>query len=658
MVEGKPITVLFVDDSDANRYAGARLLRLAGFEVLEAATGVQALEALVQKPDIAVIDVHLPDVDGITLCRMIKSHEAYNSLPVLLMSATFTSTEDRVQGLEEGADGYLAQPFELPVLRATLTSILRVREAEEKAHKLSQQWQITFDAISDGIWILDNRGRIVRGNTAMAQLWKSSGRTLAGRLAMEVVDSSGVLREEQPEIPNSPREVLAALMGEEIKPGKSEVVIGGRWFSVVSHAVAGQDEVPGVVQVWSDITTRKVAEQERLALLDREKVARMEAEEANRLKDEFLATLSHELRTPLMAIIGWVGLLRDDDVPLEQSRTGLEVIERNAKTQSQIINDLLDVSRVIAGKMQLRMEPVDLREVIENALNSIRPSAELKSIRVIHPSGEGACRIQGDAARIQQVLWNLLANAVKFTPRGGVIEVSCTSTQDSVSVEVKDSGQGIESEFLPHVFDRFRQADSSSTRKHGGLGLGLAIVRHITEMHGGHVEVKSEGTGHGTSFILHFPVSTVTAFPEPVNRLQNQKGKVLRGLRIQVVDDQEETRALVAAILAHRGAEVQCSASAQEAMELLQRWHPSLLVSDLGMPGEDGYSLINRVRTLPATCGGSTPALALSAYADTLHRQRALESGFHAFAAKPIEPEELVNVILTLASEAGLPPRG
>jgi PAS domain S-box-containing protein len=651
MFQEKSISVLFVDDDEVNRYAGKRLLHLAGYDVIEAATGEEALAALDQNPDIAVIDVHLPDIDGFTLCQQVKSNPQGNNLPVLLMSATFTSTADRVQGLENGADGYLAQPFELPVLRATITAMLRMREAEEAARKLSLQWQTTFDAISDGIWILDNQGRVVRGNEAMGRLWGLSVDGLETKLVWDIMQQSGLIDETNSatdkaqtalhELFNTP-DKLRLPLNEEL-----EFKIQQRWFRVLAHSIGEGEHDGGIVQVWSDITQRKSDEQERLSILEREKDARLQAEEANRLKDEFLATLSHELRTPLMAIIGWTELLLEE-FPDGSTHDSLKIIERNARTQSQIISDLLDISRVIAGKMQLQVESLHLNSIIQNALATVLPSMEAKNIQLIFQPAEDFL-LKGDANRLQQVLWNLLSNAVKFTPSGGTLELRSYKTEDAVILEVQDSGQGIDTKFLPYVFDRFRQEDSSSTRRHGGLGLGLSIVRHLMEMHGGQISVDSAGIGQGTTFTIKFPL--VAHRQEQANAKSahpNTQSSFPDGLRVLVVDDQHEARLILTALLQRSSAEVQACTSAKEAFDLLQQWRPDLLISDLGMPHEDGYSLMTRIRALPPEKGGETPSLALSAYADSHHKKKALESGFDEFVPKPVDWAHLVKTIMAL----------
>jgi signal transduction histidine kinase/DNA-binding response OmpR family regulator len=408
-----------------------------------------------------------------------------------------------------------------------------------------------------------------------------------------------------------------------------------------------------------EITERKQAEEERARLLVREQAARAEAEQANRTKDEFLATLSHELRTPLSAILGWSHLLRSGKLEEPQVARALETIERNARSQSQLIDDLLDVSRIITGKLEIELYPVDLRGVIEAALDVVRPASEAKGIQFESAIGSAARLVPGDANRLQQIFWNLFSNAIKFTPRGGRISVKLKRDSPRVSISVTDTGIGISPEFLPYIFDRFRQADGSTTRTHGGLGLGLAIVRHLVELHQGSVEVESPGKDQGATFTVSFPEApaksrgagdSISVCGPGNNGLPARFAKVLEGLRILIVDDEADSRELITTILTGCGSEVRCSESAAEALDALREWKPDLLVSDIGMPGEDGYSLIRKLRKLKSKRARETPAVALTAYASNEDRARALAAGFQAHLAKPIEHRALVMSVADAAA--------
>jgi len=396
---------------------------------------------------------------------------------------------------------------------------------------------------------------------------------------------------------------------------------------------------------------------ERRKALDREKEARVEAEAANRVKDEFLSTLSHELRTPLTAIMGWSNLLLHGEVEHVKQRQAIETIARNANSQCQLIDDLLEVSRIITGKLRLDFTGCDLQPIIEAAAESIRPAAEAKAVRLELKFEKNEGLVFGDRERLQQVVWNLLSNAVKFTPSGGHVSVNLRRVDSCVEVAVTDSGAGIRPDFLPHVFERFRQADGSTTRTHGGLGLGLAIVRHLVELHGGFATAQSEGLGQGATFTVSFPLmvqsdSQTTGDAEPRSRVSvpaGQSSESLEGLRVLIVDDEADARDLVCVMLQRCGAQMRSAGSSKEALEILTIWKPDVLIADIGMPVEDGYGLIKRLRALPKDRGGNTPALALTAYARTEDRVRALSSGYQVHLSKPVDRAELAAVVARLA---------
>jgi signal transduction histidine kinase/ActR/RegA family two-component response regulator len=395
-------------------------------------------------------------------------------------------------------------------------------------------------------------------------------------------------------------------------------------------------------------------EAERDELLRKERLAREAAEAADRAKDEFMALLSHELRTPLNAVFGWARLLQSGEVRGEAlTARALDAIVRNSDAQVQLIDDLLDLSRITAGKLRLDVRLVELAKVLQGALDAVRPAADAKAIRLRTELDPEAGPVTGDPARLQQVVWNLLMNAVKFTPAGGEVTLRLFRMDSQVRIEVSDTGQGIEPEMLPLVFERFRQADSSSTRMHGGLGLGLALVKHLVELHGGTVAAQSAGSGKGASFVVQLPVATLETpvgplggapiGPPPVAPLP----RIVRldGVRVLVADDDRDAVAVAEAILAGAGAEVRSCLGAAEVPELVRRWRPDVLVSDLEMPGEDGYSLIQRVRALAPEEGGRTPAVALTAYGRRQDRRRALAAGYSMHVPKPVDPGEFTAII-------------
>jgi PAS domain S-box-containing protein len=385
--------------------------------------------------------------------------------------------------------------------------------------------------------------------------------------------------------------------------------------------------------------------------------ARKEAETANRLKDEFLATLSHELRTPLTAVLGWVRMLRGGELEEPAATRALAIIERNAEAQQQLIEEVLDVSRIITGKLRLDMRPVELIPVVETALDAVRPAAEAKNIEITVSVNSEKNLVSADPARLQQVIWNLLTNAIKFTPLEGKVEVCVERVGSSVQIKVIDNGAGISAEFLPHVFDRFRQADSSSTRQYSGLGLGLAVVRYLVEQHGGSVSAESKGENQGSTFTVRLPLSALRTDAGHYDQLtRGEHGDAplvdaalsLEGVRVLVVEDQGDVRELLSVLLRQYGAEVLAFESAVDAVSALRRERLDVLVSDIGMPGEDGYWLIREVRSLDADHGGHTPAVALTAYATEADRERALAAGFQAHVSKPIEPDAFISAVAAL----------
>ena len=402
-----------------------------------------------------------------------------------------------------------------------------------------------------------------------------------------------------------------------------------------------------------EMAVRKQAEEERAAMLVREQAARAEAELANRTKDEFLATLSHELRTPLTAILGWGHIVRQNQLDETQLARALETIERNAHAQSRLIDDLLDVSRIISGKLQIDLRVVDLSTVIDAAIEAVRPAFETKQINFRIDLGSLAFPVMGDPNRLQQIFWNLFSNAVKFTPKRGEVTVKIEHQNAHFCVSVTDTGIGIPPEFVPYIFDRFRQADGSTTRSQGGLGLGLAIVRHLVDLHHGSVHVQSEGQQRGATFTVTLPIAQAAMVEASAqdsalhagNGSKRPDADLLTGLRILVVDDEADSRELVATILLRCGGEVRCSPSAADALQTFREWQPDLLISDLAMPNEDGYTLLRKIRRLRSKRAKEIPAVALSAYTSDEDRAISLAKGFQMHLPKPIEPDKLVTSI-------------
>jgi PAS domain S-box-containing protein len=416
----------------------------------------------------------------------------------------------------------------------------------------------------------------------------------------------------------------------------------------------------GASKIARDVSDRKRVEHELDEYVVKLETARAEAERASRLKDEFLATLSHELRTPLNAVYGWARLLRAGHVTGDDAIKALDVIMRNVQVQMQLIDDLLETSRIVTGKMRLDVRPVDLRGVIESALDAVRPAADAKGIRLQTVLDPRAIGVLGDSDRLQQVMWNLLNNSVKFTPPGGSIWVQLQGGTSEVEIIVRDTGQGISPETLPHVFERFRQGDSTSTRAHGGLGLGLALVRHLVEAHGGTVAAESPGQGQGSTFTIRLPrtMSLQGPLPEAVASAPGANAlgaepvqSPLQGLRVLVVDDDRDSLELAASILVKAGAETRACISASDGLAEFRAWRPDVLISDIEMKAEDGYTFIRRVRSLDRSEGGKTPAIALTAYGRMEDRLRTLAAGFNMHVPKPVDPLELTTIVANAAGK-------
>ncbi len=529
---------------------------------------------------------------------------------------------------------------------------------QDLLHQSGDPFRLLVQAVSDyAIFILDKEGYIVTWNLGAQKIKGYSADEIIGKHFSIFYPEEDLQRDK----PGYELKV-AAEVGQFEDEGWRIRKDGTRfWANVIITALRDKDGIlRGFGKVTRDLTERKQAEEQRLQLA-REQVARAESDAANRAKDEFLATISHELRTPLNAILGWGRMLRNSKLDEASFARGLDTIERNAKLQAQLIDDLLDVSRIISGKVRLTVMPVELRPVIEAAIDSIRPAAEAKDIRLQVTLDTNTGLVSGDPDRLQQIVWNLLSNAVKFTEKGGRVQVRLERINSHVEITVSDTGKGISPEFLPYVFDRFRQADSSITRLHGGLGLGLAIVRHLMELHGGIVQAQSLGEGQGATFSLRLPV--IIAHGSGRFAINDEEANAsgaalevdfgsspsLEGLSILVVDDEGDARDLLRVILEERKAQVTTAASAAEAYETLEWLRPDIIISDIGMPGEDGHSLIRKVRQKEAQRRqGWKPAIALTAHARVEDRLRALSAGYQAHVAKPVEPTELVAVIASL----------
>ncbi len=527
------------------------------------------------------------------------------------------------------------------------------RAHAEALRRGEERYRTLFESIDDGFCLMqllfdaDDRPIDYRFLETNAAFEVHTGlKNALGRTARELV----------PDLDASWFELYGrvALTGETTRFENHAPAMGGRWFDVYASRV-GPPELRQVALVFKDVTRQKAAEAERERLLVTEGAARREAEDAGRLRDEFLATVSHELRTPLTAMLGWVQILRSGTLPPDRQERALATIERNARAQSQLIEDLLDVSRILAGKLRLDVQAVDLRSVVEAALETVRPAAEARETQLLATLATD-CLVMGDPERLQQVAWNLLSNAVKFSPKGARVRVVIERHDSSVELSVIDQGRGIESAFVPHVFERFRQADGGATRAQGGLGLGLSIVRQIVEMHGGTAEAFSEGEGKGATFTVRLPIAATRrrspAHGTPIREVAPEAPLTvdpdgLRGVRVLAVDDDDDTRELIRTLLESAGAEVRVASNVAEAWRLFTAAPPELVLSDVGMPAESGYELARRIR---ASVGPASdvPAVALTAYARSEDRTRALQAGFNSHVPKPVEPGELFAVLTSV----------
>lgn len=652
------IKIVNVDDHDGSREATSELLRNQGFTIFEAATGAEALKLVAEvRPKLVLLDVKLPDMSGHEVCRRLKADRATASIPVLQISASFTSRNDRVAGLESGADSYLAKPVEPDELIATIKALLRLREAEEARRETEASYDFLFERNSLPTWIIDMESlEFLAVNEAAVRHYGYSREEFLSMTIKEIrpPEDVPVVQDYIARIPNA---APNAVQWRHRKKDGTQIDVEVIWHELFyrgRHAL---------LVLAKDITDRKNAEAEIEELLAREKAAREEAQAASRAKDSFLAIVSHELRAPLNAILGWAAILRSSKADEATRVHAAETIERSAMVQSKLIEDLLDSARVARGQLRLEVQPVDLTAVIEAAVDVMHPAAEAREIEVHRTFAAKTEVISGDPDRLQQIVSNLLSNAIKFTPGGGRVDIRLERADPHVRISVADTGKGISSAHLPYVFERFHQADGSTTRRHSGLGLGLSLVRNLVELHGGTVHAESPGEGYGATFTVDLPLRAVR--PQAPGResksLSGMTGlyatSLLQGVRALVVDDEADARELVATLLQQYGATVTPVASAEEAFAVLTseqlEERPDVLVCDISMPEVDGYALIGRVRELAPEEGGRIPAVALTAYGRAIDRIRALSAGFNMHIPKPVEPAELATVVASLTGRAG-----
>jgi PAS domain S-box-containing protein len=629
MIDRPEATILLVDDDEAKRYSIARTLRRSGYAVVEAVSGSEALRLVAARPDLIVLDVKLPDIDGFEVCRRIKSDPTTRNIPVLHVSGTFVDIEDKVQGLESGADGYLTSVAEPLELVATVRALLRARRAEDAAHLSARQWQTTFDTISDGVMLLDGEGKAVQVNRTLERLLSRPWNELVGQ--------------DIPSLLGDPEQSARTLFDKMLESGarsSRDVARGDQWLRVSVDPIRDSDLViKGALCLVTDITSQKRLEMQLLAQARR-------LQEDDRRKDEFLAMLGHELRNPLAPLSHALELIGSPAASPEIAQEALDVARRQVQHMSRLVEDLLDLSRITRGRIELRKQAVDFNAIVAQAIEASRPMMESRG----HEFVTGLCRdplpLEGDPTRLEQIVTNLLNNAAKYTEPGGRVSVNLSREGHEAVLSIRDSGIGITSEMQRSIFDLFVQVDQSLDRSQGGLGIGLTLVRSLAELHGGTIAVHSEGTGRGSEFVVRLPVHSeapaeageVPPSPESAPSLRR---------RILLVDDNRDSVRTLAKVLELRGFDSRSAGDGPTALEIAEAWTPDAVVLDIGLPGMDGYQVASRLHELR---GDHAPALiALTGYGGGDARRQALDAGFDHHFVKPVNLDELCRVLASPA---------
>ncbi|HEX6836686.1 MAG TPA: response regulator [Polyangia bacterium] len=660
-------SILLVDDHGANLDALEAVLAPLGHRIVRASSGADALERLSREEfGLALVDVHMPAMDGFATASLIKARPRSRKLPIIFMTAGDVDADQMARAYVQGAVDFITQPCDPRILRSKAAVFIewhlqseehkrqmaaaRRRDRQRYEEHTATRVRNLTDLMPLGVWAANREGRITYTNQAWVDYTGLDARAANDRGHLDVIHPDD-------------RERVVAAWSDAVRAGEPLVVEyrlrracdgAYRWHLVRAVPERGlRGALVGWIATATDIHDQKDAETRMSDLAARAEAARADAEEASRMKDEFLATVSHELRTPLNAIYGWTRMVRSGELDRRQAEKAMQTIERNTRAQIKLVEDLLDVSRIVAGKLTLELRTVAPGDVVRTAVEAMTPTAKQKGIELVAIYDPTPCRVAADPNRLQQVVWNLVANAIKFTPAGGRVEVIVGSVDHSVEIEVVDSGLGIAPEFLPHVFDAFRQADGSPTRAHGGLGLGLAIVKHIVELHHGAVDVRSEGSGRGARFTVRLPLIAAEQGDRVADWPSRSSGafarvRELRDVRVLVVDDDEDSRDMLTMVFEQYGAAVERAASAAEALAAIERNRPHILLSDVGMPGEDGHSLIRRVREREGQGGLKLPAIALTGYASAEDGARALAAGFQLHIAKPVDPAELLVLVSRL----------
>ena len=638
--------LLIVDDDPASRYATVRLLRSAGFRTREAATGKEGLDAADATISAIVLDVHLPDIDGFELCRILHSRPATARLPVLHLTAAFVTDDDKVRGLDSGADAYLTRPVEPAVLVATVQALVRTRVAEEAMRHSEAKFRAIYAQAPGGICLLNRNGEFIDLNPAMLKFLRRDASAIVGHRVSEFVPKEWVQR-----VDAYTRHTGAGGTHEFPMIDARGELLHLEW------AISPHIDPEVNMAVVTDVSARMLLEQQRQQLLDRERVARSAAERMSRMKDDLIAVLSHELRTPLNAIMSWTHVLKLRGGNEETIR-GLTAIERNGNIQARMISDILDMSRFNLGKMRLSLETVDPAEAVTSAINAMRPSTDAEGHQFVLDFEPPYRPIRVDSSRLQQILWNLLSNAIKFSPPASEIRVALREEAGGLRISVTDQGRGIDPEFLPYLFDRFTQSDAASNREHGGLGLGLSIVKQLVEAHGGTVTARSGGVGRGSVFEIWLPVDGAAADDQqrgPHTSFDSladvdRRDVPLEGLNLLVVDDDREACAMLQIILGEQGAIVVLAYDYAGALRVLDTLSPDVVVSDIGMPGKDGYELVREIRRREALAAPAPriPAIALTSFTRAQDETQAKEAGFDLHCPKPLKPLQLIQQIRQL----------